>query len=134
VFRRLPYALLLLVVVGLPVLAEEKGPNGGVLYQAAKHKYHIEIVVDAAKKSVTAYILDDKAKNAVPIKAKTISLKMKGAKEPITLKGAAAKDSDSYTKYEGTGDALGGKLDFAGITIVAKVADDKSALTFELDD
>src|SRR5215469_12842842 len=105
-------AFLVVVTVAISAWAEEKGPNDGVLYQGAKHKYHIEIKVDAGNKSVTAYILDDKAKKAVPIKAKTISLKIKGADGSITLTGVG-KDSDTFTKYEGKADAFGGKLDFA---------------------
>jgi len=125
--------LLVIAAVASGARAEEKGPNGGVLYEGAKHKYHIEIKVDAANKSVTAYILDDKAKKAVPIKAKTISLKIKGADEAITLTGVG-KDAETFTKYEGKADAFGGKLDFAGITLVAKIVDGKPPVTFELDD
>ncbi len=127
-------AAIALVWLAPTIRAEEKGPNGGVLYEAAKHKYHIELKVDAANKSVTAYVLDDKAKNAVSIKAKTIVLKIKGMKDGITLTGVAAKDSDAFTQFQGKSDALGGKLDFGAVTIEAKVEEGKPALTFELDD
>jgi hypothetical protein len=116
------------------VRSDEKGPNGGVLYEGAKHKYHIELKVDSEKKSVTAYILDDKAKTAVPIKAKTITMKIKGVKEPVTLTAVESKGADTFSQFKGKADVFGGKLDWAGINVIAKIEDGKPEVTFELDD
>jgi hypothetical protein len=127
-------ALLTTLALNTRIVADEgeKGPHGGILYEGAKHKYHIELKVDASTKTATAYILDNKAKNAVPIKAKSISIKIKGVKEPVTLTGATQKDaSDLFTMFQGKNDRFGAKLDFMAIQITAKVEDDKPAFTFD---
>ena len=125
-------AIATLVVCLAPIQAEDKGPNGGILYEGGNHKFHIELKIDAANKTATAYILDDKAKTAVPIKAKSIMVKIKGMKEPIELTGVADK-SESFTSYKGKADAFAGKIEFAGVTIEAKVIADKPTIVFELD-
>src|SRR5436309_2445034 len=110
---RVLLTMAVLAQAGLAVRVDEgeKGPNGGILFEGAKHKYHIELKIDAEGKTATAYILDSKAKKAVPIKAKTIEVKIKGEKSPITLTGVASKDQ-TFTQYKGKSDRFGKKLDF----------------------
>jgi hypothetical protein len=114
---------------------EHKGPNGGLLYEGAEHKYHVELKIDPTTKSATAFVLDNKAKKGVPIKAATIKVKVKGLKEPITLKAAPAKEGDTtFTQYKGTHDRFGEKLDHDDVEIVAVIKEGQPAVTFKPED
>ena len=77
----------------------EKGPHGGPLVELGKEEFHAEVVHDEAGGSVTIYVLDSKAKTAVPIDAKelTINLKHDGKGEQFKL-AAQPQDSDAKGK------------------------------------
>jgi hypothetical protein len=124
-------------LAGLVARADEdhKGPNGGVLFEGAKHKFHIELKIDTDKKTLTAWILDGKAKKAVPIKAKTIQVKIKGESKPITLDAVPGKGSPgSFTQYRARNGRFGTKVDFSKVEVVAQVVEGKPAFTFKPED
>jgi hypothetical protein len=62
------------------------GPHGGAVGDWGGGKYHIEFTVKHPTKTARVYVLDGKAKNTVPIKAKDNQLLM-------TVKGVKTKDS-----------------------------------------
>lgn len=127
--------LSLAVVLAFGVTAfAHKGPHGGALYEGAEHKFHAELKLDAKKNEATVYILDGKAKKLVPIKAKTIEMKIKGVSEPITLKAVPSKeDAGVSAQYVGTNELFGRKVKFDEIEFKIKV-DDKDAHTFTYED
>ncbi len=127
--------LSLAVVLAAGVTAyAHKGPHGGALYEGAEHKFHAELKLDAKAKEATVYILDGKAKKLVPIKAKTIEMKVKGTTEPITLKAAPSKEDEKLSaKFVGTNDLFAKKLNPEDVEFKIKV-DDKDAYTFTYED
>ena len=76
-----------------------EGPHGGVLVEWGDDIFHVEFTVDAATKTATLYILDDKAKPSSKIDAGKIS-KVKvhiiNTKPPVAveMKHDAKKSSD----------------------------------------
>lgn len=52
------------------------GPHGGRVADWAGGKYHIELVVDREKKTARVYVLDGRAKKAMPLKLKDGQLTM----------------------------------------------------------
>ena len=74
-------------------------------------------------------------KKAVPIKAKTIEVKIQGVKSPITLTGVPNKEAKgTFTEFQGKHDRFTKKMDFGKVEIVAKVLEDKPAFTFKPED
>jgi hypothetical protein len=71
-----------------------EGPHHGSLIELGDHEYHGELVHDDAAGTVTVYLLDSSAKQAVPIDAPevTVNLKHDGRPEQFTL--SAAPDAD----------------------------------------
>ncbi len=69
----------------------ENGPNGGALYEGAKHKFHAELKVDAKLQTATVYILDNKAQKQVPIPAKNLAMILKGTSAPIVFDAVPSK-------------------------------------------
>jgi len=53
-----------------------EGPHGGTLIELGKEDYHAELVHDEAADTVTVYLLDGAAKDAVAIDAKQLSLNL----------------------------------------------------------
>ncbi len=72
----------------------EKGPHGGLLAGWGDEEMHAEFTVDRGKKQATVYILDGKAKNAVPIEAETIKVVLTSETPPmeLVLKADPSKD------------------------------------------
>ncbi len=126
-------ALVVLALAGLAVRAdEEKGPHGGMLFEGAKHKFHIEVKVEADTGMLTAWILDGKAKKAVPIKAKTIELKIQGEAKALTLDAVPRKGgSGTFTHYRAKNERFKKALDLSKAVIVARVVEGKPAFTFK---
>ena len=64
-----------------------EGPHGGHLIELGKEEYHAEVTHDEATHTVTLYILDGAAKQAVPIDAKelVINLSVEGKPRQYTL-------------------------------------------------
>jgi hypothetical protein len=131
--RRLGLVFAVVLAAGMPAHAHE-GPHGGALYEGAKHKYHAELKVNEKDKAVTVYILDDKAKKAVPIKAKTIEMRIKGVSEPIVLNAVPSKDDPgTSSQFVGKNDRFGTKLKFDELEFSIKV-DGKEAHKFTYED
>lgn len=75
------------------------GPHGGELIELGDEEYHAELVHDDKADEVTLYILDAKAKNAVPIEAKELVINLKHDGKPEQHKLAAAPlESDGAGK------------------------------------
>jgi hypothetical protein len=84
------------------------GPHGGPLAEW-EEKYHGEFTLDAAKKQVTVYILDDTAKAAPKIdaaKITNVTVTVAKSKPPITLelKHDAKRSDDKGIAFVGTHD------------------------------
>lgn len=76
-----------------------KGPHGGSLIELGKEEFHAELIHDELGGTVTIYVLDNKAKNAVPISATevVINLKHDGKGEQFKL-AASPQESDEKGK------------------------------------
>jgi hypothetical protein len=113
---------------------EHKPPHGGILYVGGGEEYHAELMLDKANKKATIYLLDDKPKNPVPIKAETITLTVKDTPPvQITLK-ADRQEGDpegQASRFSGTHDRLGSDLNSKKVTISATI--NGKAYEFELD-
>jgi len=76
-----------------------EGPHHGQLIELGKEEYHAELMHDEASRTVAIYVLDNEAKNAVPIEAKevTVNLVVGGKPSQFTL-SAAPQESDPAGK------------------------------------
>lgn len=96
----------------------EEGPHHGQLVELGKEEYHAEVVHDEANGSVTIYLLDSSAKNAVPSDATelTISLKHDGQPEQFTLAASPAEGDPEgkASRFASTEKELGDDLDAEG--------------------
>ena len=63
-----------------------KGPHKGALIELGDEEYHAELVHDEKENKVTIYVLDSKAKTAVPIEAKEIAINVKLSGKPKQFK------------------------------------------------
>ena len=110
------------------------GPHEGTLADWGGGKYHVEFTVDHGQKRATVYILDGKAKKAVPIDAETITLVLKNVQPPanVTLKADPQKDDPKgmASRFVGQHDALAKEMEFKG-EISAKVGDKPYTGEFE---
>src|SRR5260221_6231375 len=97
------------IAVGLMVVAATGWADGakGELYEAAGHKYHVRLKIDAGAKKAVATLLDDKAKKTVTTAAKSIELRVKGLAETIKLDAVPSKDDKAVAfEFTGTSDLL----------------------------
>lgn len=67
-----------------------EGPHHGTLIELGKEDYHAELVHDDAANTVTIYILDGAAKDAVPIDAKQLTLNLLVGGKPQQFQLAAS--------------------------------------------
>ena len=115
----------------------EKGPHGGPIAEWGDEKYHVEITVDNAKKTATAYILDGDAKKASPIKADSIKVTFTSVKPALQVVLKADPDKGdpkgSSSRFVGTNDKLADKIHLKG-SVSGKVGDLPYAGDFELKD
>jgi len=72
----------------------EEGPHHGHLIELGKEEYHLELTHDEATKTVSVYVLDGGAKNAVPIAEPEITLNLAVNGAPMQVKLAAAPQQD----------------------------------------
>jgi hypothetical protein len=88
------------------------GPHGGPLVEWGDEEYHLELLLDRAKKQATVYVLDGDAKKAVPIKSATITMTATSAQPPIAITLKAEPDTGdppgSSSRFSGQHDILGG--------------------------
>jgi hypothetical protein len=112
----------------------DEGPHGGALAEWDHDRYHAEFTVDHKEKKATVYILDRKAKKAVPIDAQTVTVSLANVKPPavITLKADPQEDDPKgkSSRFSGTHDALGKEMEFEG-EISGKVGDKPYAAEFK---
>lgn len=115
----------------------EEGPHGGALAEWGDEEYHAEFKADHEKKQATVYILDGKAKKAVPIAAETVTLTLTNFKPPVQIalkadpQGGDPKGKAS--RFTGTHDKLGTETEFKG-EISGKVGEKPYSGTFEEDE
>ena len=81
-----------------------EGPHHGSLIELGREDYHAELVHDDATNTVTIYVLDGAAKDAVPIQAKQLTLNLLVGGKPQQYQLAARPQS---TDPEGTCSAFG---------------------------
>lgn len=96
----------------------EKGPHQGALIELGDEEYHAELVHDEKQDTVTIYILDSAATDAVPIEMDTITIHVrgKGGSQKFPLKadridgepeGTSSRFSSSDEKLHQAIDAKG---------------------------
>jgi hypothetical protein len=102
----------------LPLAWGSAGTKGGALYEGAKHKYHARLKIDPAAKTATVDILDGRARKLVPIKAKTIHMRVKGLDAAIVLTAVPRKEAPgTATRYVGKHDRLAAKVEYADVVL-----------------
>jgi len=95
-----------------------EGPHHGSLIELGIEEYHAELVHDEASGSVTIYVLDSAAKNAVPIEATEVRVNLShdGEAEQFTL--AASPDAGDpvgkSSRFVSTEEELAEDLDYEG--------------------
>jgi hypothetical protein len=126
-------AAMSVVAMALVGVRGGEGAKDVALYEAANHKYHARLKVDAKKKTATVDILDGKVKKLVPIKAKTIEMVIKGEEAPIVLKAVPRKDDPATaTRYVGKNERFAAKIKFEDVQFNIKI-DGKKAQRFTYD-
>lgn len=94
--------------------------NGGQLLEVGKHQFNIEVLVDAAKGKVTAWILDAHAEDYVRIPAPTLRLSAVagGQQHEVTLAAVANPASGEKvgdtSQFEGVAEWLKSTPAFSG--------------------
>jgi hypothetical protein len=99
-------------------------PHGGILVELGEHFANLELILDATTGTVTGYVLDGHADQAIRIEQKEIVLR--GRTADVTLQAVGSpltgeKPGDS-SQFEGRSEALKGTKEFDGtiVRIVVK--------------
>lgn len=64
----------------------EHGPHGGELLEVGKEEFHVELIIDEAKKQLVVYLMDGAAKAFVAIDAPFLAVNLKMAGKPVQVK------------------------------------------------
>lgn len=129
--NRLMLSTAMALVVFVSRVDAHEGPHGGMLFDDADHKFHIELKIDAGKKTATVWVLDDKAKGEVKVKCETIEVHIKGFKDPIKFKAVPPKEgATEFTAFRAENDRFGEKVAHDDVHIMAAVLDGKPAVKF----
>lgn len=95
-----------------------EGPHHGSLIELGKEEYHAELVHDEEQGTVTIYLLDSEAKNAVPIDAPQLVVNVKYEGQPRQFNLTPAPDSSDpegkTSRFVSNEQALGIALDAEG--------------------
>ena len=101
----------------------DAGPHNGALAEWGNEEYHVEFTVDHKAQTVTVYVLDDTAKKAKPIDAKSLTLVLK-QKPAVTVtlqpKPETGEKSGQSSRFTAKNAAFGKEQAFEG-TISGKV-------------
>ena len=96
-----------------------EGPHHGGLIELGNEEYHAELVHDEAAGTVTIYLLDSSAKNAVPIEAETllVNLTHDGQAEQFSLAAhpQISDPSGKASRFNSTDSELAEELDHEGV-------------------
>jgi hypothetical protein len=86
------------------------GPNGGHLLEVGEEQYHVEVVFDNDKRTLTAFILGPDAKTAYPIAGESIDFDMEiGDKEheiPLAAKPLEGEKDGKSSRFVAEGKAI----------------------------
>jgi len=97
-----------------------EGPHGGTLVELGREDYHAELVHDEAADTVTVYLLDGAAKEAVAIEAKqlTLNLLVGGKPQPFPLAAdpLATDPAGKCSAFGSSSAAIGKALHAKGTT------------------
>lgn len=102
---------------------EHAAPHGGTLVALGDEFAHVELVLDAGSGTLTAYVLDGEAENAVRIRAENISIRVMSGLDagrvtlvlaPVAndLTGETAEES---SQYQAQSDDLVGAQSFTAV-------------------
>ena len=73
-----------------------RGPHGGELLEIGKEEYHVELVIDEAKKQMVIYLLDKDAVSVIAIDAPYLAVNLMLSGKPVQFKlKAVPQDVDS---------------------------------------
>lgn len=64
----------------------EHGPHGGELLEVGKEEYHVELMIDEAKKQIVVYLLDGQVKSFVALDVPFIAMNLKMSGKPVQMK------------------------------------------------
>ncbi|QDT28084.1 hypothetical protein [Gimesia panareensis] len=88
----------------------DHGPNGGHLLEVGEEQYHVEVVFDNDKRTLTAFILGPDAKSAHPIAGETIDFDLEvGDKEheiPLAAKPLDGEKDGKSSRFVAEGKAI----------------------------
>jgi len=97
-----------------------EGPHHGSLIELGREDYHAELVHDVAANTVTIYMLDGAAKDAMPIDAKQLTLNLLVGGKPqqyqLTAKPQSTDPEGRCSAFGCTNEAMCRALDAKGTT------------------
>ena len=97
-----------------------EGPHHGALIELGREDYHAELVHDDATNTVTIYILDGAAKDAVAIDAKQLTLNLLVGGKPqqfqLVSMPQSADPEGRYLAFACTSEPMGKAIDAKGTT------------------
>ena len=100
----------------------------------AKEEYHLLLKVDATKKEARARVLDEIAKEDVPLKADALTLTIKNGKPlQFELKAQRKPGRKDTAFFVGTNDRLADKLDPAKVEISTDIKGKNYIFTLDTD-
>lgn len=94
------------------------GPHEGHLIELGDEQYHGEVVMDAATRTITVYILGSDAKSAQPIGETSVTLNLKVGETPTPLTLNAAP-------LEGEAEGQASRFEIAGESVPEAIHDEE---------
>ena len=100
---------------------EPEAPHGGLLLDAGDDFAHVELVFDPAMGTLSAYILDGEAEEAVPMKQSTILVRLTQPTKALKLKALVSplvgEKPGGTSSYSLTSPALKGLAQLKGVLV-----------------
>ncbi|QDT43270.1 hypothetical protein Pan241w_33700 [Gimesia alba] len=90
--------------------AHEHGPNGGHLLEVGEEQYHMEVVFDNGKRTLTAFILGPDAKTPFPIEGESIDFDLEVGDDeheiPLAAKPLEGEKEGKSSRFVAEGKAI----------------------------
>jgi hypothetical protein len=100
---------------------EPEAPHGGYLVTVGDDFAHVEMVLDSATGTLSAYILDGEAEEVVPLKQPTLVVRLKEPAKTIRLKAVAnplnGEKPGATSSYSLTDPSLKGLTELKGLLV-----------------
>jgi hypothetical protein len=99
-----------------------EGPHGGTLFATPDHKYHVELKAEKGKPTIL-YVLDSRARKAIPTAAETFTLMVKRDKPvKVEFKPERGKGETKATQFTAPADKIPEKMDMEKVEISGQIA------------